>query len=69
MRVIGVVMREVDESALIVPDVLAVHDHFVARRDRRALADVDVVVDEKRLRRILDLDDEALMRARWPGVV
>ena len=62
MRVIGIVMREVNESALVIPDVLAVHDDIVAGRDRDALTDVDVVVDEQRLRRAFDLDDEALMR-------
>ena len=62
MRVIGIVMREVNESALIIPDVLAVYDNIVAGRDRDALTDVDVVVDEQRLRRTFDLDDEALMR-------
>ena len=62
MRVIGIVMREVNESALIIPDVLAVYDNIVAGRDRDALTDIDVVVDEQRLRRAFDLDDEALMR-------
>ena len=69
MRVSRVVMGEVDESALVVPDVLAVDSELVARRDRDALADVDVVVDQQRLRRPTDPHDEALMRARRPGVV
>ncbi len=50
MRVIRIVMREVDQTTLIVPDVLAVHDDVVSIRDRDALADVDVVVDEQGLR-------------------
>jgi hypothetical protein len=62
-------MGEVDQSALIVPDVLPVHDDGVAHRDRDALADVHVVVYEQRLLRILDLQDEALMRARGAGVI
>jgi hypothetical protein len=45
------------------------HDDGVAGRERDALADVDVVVDEQGLGRCLDLHDETLMRARWPGVV
>jgi hypothetical protein len=57
-----IVVREVDQSALIVPDVLAVDDDVVSIRDRDALADLDVVVDEQGLRRSLDLHDEALMR-------
>jgi hypothetical protein len=69
MRVIGIVMREVDESALIVPDVLAMYDQLVPGRDGHALADVDVVVYQERLRRAFDLHDEALMRARRSGVV
>lgn len=69
MRVGGVVMREVDQSALIVPNVFAMNDDVVTRRDRDALADVDVVVDEQSLRRTLHLHDETLMRARWAGVI
>ena len=55
-------MREVDQTTLVVPDILAVYHDGVAVRERDTLADVDVVVDEKRLRRSLDLHDEALMR-------
>ena len=69
MRVIGIVMREVDQSTLVVPDVLAMHGDVIANCDRDALADVDVVVDKQGLRRIFDLHDEALMRARWAGVI
>jgi len=69
MRVIGIVMREMDQSTLVVPDVLAMHGDVIADCDRDALADVDVVVDKQGLRRIFDLHDEALMRARWAGVI
>jgi hypothetical protein len=69
MRVIRIVMREVDQSTLIVPDVLTVHDHAVSGGKRHALADVDVVLDEEGLRRSFDLHDEALMRARWACVI
>jgi len=62
-------MREVDQTTLIVPDVLAVDDDIVSIRDRDARADVDVVVDEDGLRRPLDLHDEALMRSGWAGVI
>jgi hypothetical protein len=65
----GIVMREVDEPTLVVPDVLAVHHDVVSDRERDALADVHVVVDEQRLRRSLEQHDETLMRARWSGVV
>src|SRR5439155_22727448 len=50
VRVSGIVMREVNEPALVVPDVLAVDGELVARRDRDAFADVDVVVGQQRLR-------------------
>ena len=69
MRVIRIVMREVDQTTLIVPDVLTVHDDVVSIRDRDALADVDVVVDEQGLRRSLDLHDEALMRSGRARVI
>jgi hypothetical protein len=46
----GIVVREVDQPALIVPHVFAVNDDAVSGRERDALADVDVVVDEKGLR-------------------
>src|SRR5437870_9016919 len=69
MCVDRVVMGEVDESALVVPDVLAMDGDTVAGRDRDALADVHVVIDEQGLRRSAHLHDEALMRARWPGFV
>ena len=62
-------MREVNQPPLIVPDVLAVHDDPIAGCHRDALADVDVVVDEQRLRRSRKLHDETLVRARWPGVI
>jgi hypothetical protein len=62
-------MREVDQSALIVPDVLAVHDDVIAIRDRDARADVHVVVDEQGLRRSFDLHDEALMRSGRARVI
>ncbi len=58
-----------DQPALIVPDVLAMHDDVVPNRDRDAFADVHVVVDEKRLLRSVDLHDEALMCPRWAGVI
>lgn len=66
---VRVVMREVDQSTLLVPDVFTMHDHRVAGHERHPLADIDVVLDEQRLRRSLDLKDESLMRPRWPGVV
>jgi hypothetical protein len=69
VRVIRVVMREVDQSTLVVPDVLAVHDDVIAIRDRDARADVHVVVDEQGLRRSLDLHDEALMRSGRARVI
>ena len=65
----GIVMREVDEPTLVVPDVLAVHHDVVPRRKRDALPDVDVVVDEQGLRRTRDPHDEALMRAGRPRVI
>ena len=42
MRVHRIVVREVDEAALIVPDVLAVDGHVVTHRDRDAPSDADV---------------------------
>ena len=62
-------MREVDQTTLIVPDVLAVDDDVVSIRDGDALAYVDVVVDEQGLRRSLDLHDEALMRSGRTRVI
>jgi hypothetical protein len=62
-------MCEVDQSSLVVPDVLAMHDDDVAGREWDPLADVDVVVDEQGLAGSLDLHDETLMCTRWPGVV
>jgi hypothetical protein len=69
VRALRVVVREVDETALGIPDVLAVDRYGVANRDRHAPSDVDVVVDEQRLGRGGDLDDETLVDARWSGVV
>src|SRR5439155_13869305 len=57
----GVVMGEVDESALIVPDVLAVHDHVITEGHRGPLPDGYVVVDEHRLRCSSESNDETLV--------
>src|SRR4029079_5657346 len=65
----GVVMGEVDQTALLVPDVLAVHDHLVVPGDRSPLSDGDVVVHERGLRRSGEANDETLMRAGRTGVV
>jgi hypothetical protein len=62
-------MSEVDEPSLIVPDVLAVDDHIVSRRDGHAFADIDVVCHEYGLRRARQADDETLMRTRRPCVI
>jgi hypothetical protein len=62
-------MGEVDQPALVVPDVLAVNDHIVARGYRHTPADIDVVRHEDGLRRACQSDDETLMRTRWPAVV
>src|ERR1700716_476903 len=62
-------MRELNQPPLIVPDVLAVSHDPIPDRPRDALADIDVVVDEQRLRRSRKLHDETLVRPRWPGVV
>jgi hypothetical protein len=45
------------------------YDDGVAGRERDALADVDVVVDEQGLGRSFELHDETLMRARRSGVI
>jgi hypothetical protein len=62
-------MREVDQSTLIVPDVLATHDDIVADSDWDALADVDIVRHEHGLRCAREADDETLVRSGWPGVI
>ena len=63
MRVRRIVVGEVDEATLFVPDVFAVHGDRVADGDRRAPADVDVVVYEHGLRHTPELHDETLMSA------
>jgi hypothetical protein len=62
-------MREVDQPALIVPDVFAVDDHIVAYRERDPLADLDVVGHEHGLRCTRETNDEPLMPSRWSVVV
>ena len=69
MRVGRIVMSEMDQPALIVPDVLAVHGHVVTRLDRGALPDGQVVIHQYRLRRPCEADDETLMHARRTAVV
>jgi hypothetical protein len=69
VRTIGIAMSEMDEPSLVVPDVLAVDDHIVSRRDGYAFADIDVVCHEYGLRRARQADDETLMRTGRPRVV
>src|SRR3989442_5073928 len=64
-----IVVSEVDESALLVPDVLAVHDHRIAGRDGDAPADAHVVVDQEGLCRGRQPHDKALMRPRGAALV
>jgi hypothetical protein len=69
VRVIHIVMGEVDETSLVVPDVLTVNDHVVSHREGHALADLDVVGHEHGLRGTGQSDDETLMRTRRSGVI
>jgi hypothetical protein len=69
VRAIGIVMGEVDQSSLGVPDVLAMHENVIADRERYPRTDVNVVGDEHGLRRVGEPDDEPLMRTRRSGVV
>src|SRR6266568_7816922 len=64
-----IVMREMDQPALVVPHVLAVHDDAVTRHHRSPLSDGHVVVDEHRLRRTGKANDETLMGTGWAAVV
>ena len=67
--VLRIVVREVDEPALLVPDVFAMDRHVTARRDRHARRDAYVVRDEYGLRAPVESDDEALMGTVGPGLV
>ena len=69
MRVRGIVVGEMDQPALVVPDELAVHGHIVTGQDRDALPDGHVVVHEHRLRRPCEANDETLMHAGRTAVV
>jgi hypothetical protein len=62
-------MGEVNEAALIVPDVFTVHRHGVAHRKRHPFPDVDVVGHQDRLRPAGETEDETLMRSRRPRVI
>src|SRR5712664_2270730 len=64
-----IVVGEMDQPALVVPHVLAVHGHVVTRRNRCALSDRQVVFHEHRLRRTGEANDETLMNTRRTAVV
>ena len=65
----GIVMSEVDQSALVVPHVLAVDHDVVTHQNRCALPDRHVVFHEHRLRRTGEANDEALMNTGRPSFV
>src|ERR671936_2138662 len=69
MRALRIVMREVDQPALVVPDVLAVHRHGVTERGGGTLSDAHVVLDEHGLTRAGQADHEPLMCSGWTRVV
>ena len=69
VRVGRIVVGEMDQPALVVPDILAVHGHVVTGQDRDALPDGHVVVHQHRLRRPCEANDETLMHARRTAVV
>jgi len=62
-------MCEMDQPALVIPHVLAVHHHAVTRHHRSPLSDGHVVVDEHRLRRTGKSNDETLMRTGRTAVI
>jgi len=57
-------MREVDQTALRVPDVFAVHDDVVAFHGRHPWGDRGVVLDFERQVLCAELDDELLVGPR-----
>src|SRR5207302_4848392 len=66
---LGIVVGEVDETALRVPDVLAVDDHPVTHLDRHPPPEVQVVVDQHRDAKGIQADDETLVSSGGtPGV-
>jgi len=69
VRVRGIVVSEVNEPALLIPDVLPVHDHGVTGRDGDAPADTHVVIDQQSLGRAPQSHDETLVCPRGAGLI